>query len=251
MYSRILEARSAGATHLDLEGYDSNIEVVVDSGCRRAQVEAYADVNFGSTVEEIDKLALREAGGSVELHLPESAGGGMMMVSSFGSGYSSVQIGSVGRGMTVVGGTVYTGGGDGDVVVNGQRIQVRGGKTYVNGVLVDGADDGAPIGDPPATIHLRATLPPGSTLRAKSYNGNVRSDGVGRVNLKTYNGNVRATGLTEDSKVKSYNGTVTVGSDGEARPAVMAETYNGDIQVLDDNVRVRPKTYNGDVRYPR
>lgn len=251
MYSRILEARAAGAVHVDLEGYDSDITVVVDDGCRRAQVEAYADVNSGSTVEEIDKLSLRESGGSVELHLPESASGGTMVMNSFSDGgYSSVQIGSVGRGMSVIGNQVFTGGGDSDMVVNGQRIQVRGGKTYVNGVPVDGGP-AQPVGDPPATIHLRATVPPGSTVRVKTYNGNILSTGAGQVDLKSYNGNIYATGLSEDSKVKTYNGDISVGATPGSRPEVKAETYNGDIRVLDDDIRVRPKTYNGDVRHPR
>jgi hypothetical protein len=152
--------------------------------------------------------------------------------------------------VSIVGNNVFTGGGDTDMMVNGQRIQVRNGKTYVNGEPVGGGT-AQPVGDPPATIHLRAVLPPGSTVRAKSYNGHITTTDVGHVQLKSYNGSIRATGLTEDSKVKTYNGDVTVGAVTGYRPEVKAETYNGDIRVLDDDIRVRPKTYNGDVRYPR
>jgi len=246
MYSRILEPRGGGAIHLTLEGYNSNITFEVDSRCRRAQIEAYAEVNSGPTVEAIDRLALRESSEGVELVLPAEATGGTM-ISSFG-GTSVMNISS---GVVVSGGTIAIGRGDADMMINGKRIQVRGGKTYINGKLVEGDDNGAAAGDPPAVIHLRAILPPGSSAKGKSYNGDVHSVGVTQVRLKSYNGDVRALGVGEESKLKSYNGNIAVGAVGDARPQVWAETYNGDISVLDDNVRLRPKTYNGDVLYPR
>lgn len=248
MYSRTLEARSSGPIEVSLEGHQSNIEFVVDNGCSRARVEAYTDVSSGPTVELIDSLSLSEGRDGVSLTLPEEAGGGMV-VTSYGNNFSSM---SIGGGVVVSGGNIIsTGRGSTDVTVNGQRIQIRGDKTYINGRLVDGNNDDSPAGDPPSVVHLRAVLPAGSVANGKTYNGNVTADNVGKVRLKTYNGNVRAVGLTEDSTLKSYNGDIIVGAASGSRPVVDADTYNGDIRALDDNLRLRPSTYNGDVRYPR
>jgi hypothetical protein len=253
MYSRIIEARQGGPVEIDLKGHNCNVDVTVDPNCANARVELYTDATTGPTPELIDKLRLDESRGTVRLHLPEEAGGGSVQINSFGRGYSSVMVNS-GGGIFVGGdahGVIMTGGGNADMTVNGQRIQVRGGKTYINGILADGAGNGAPAGDPPSVIHIRVTVPAGSTARVETYNGHVRSVGASAVWIKTYNGNVRATGLTTDSRIKSYNGNLAVGAGDGARPAVVAETYNGNIQALDDDVRLRPKTYNGDVPYPR
>lgn len=244
-YSRILEPRASGPIEVNLEGYESNIDFVVDDGCRKAQIEVYADVNSGPTVELIDKLTLKESSGEVSLKLPESAGGGSTIVTSFGGTFTSVGSMSISRGRSVISGI----SGDADMTVNGQRIQIRGGKTYVNGKLVDG--DGEAGGDPPATVHLRAILPPGSIANGRSYNGDITATDVPKVRLRTYNGHLRATGLQEDSRLKSYNGNVAVGSASGRRPVVEAETYNGNIRALDDDLRLRPSTYNGNVLYPR
>jgi hypothetical protein len=252
MYSRTLEARHTGSVEIDLEGYDANIEITADPNCQRATVELYTDASTGTTVEAIDKLRLTETGRTVQLRLPEEAGGGVQ-VNSFGGGsYSSVSIGRGNRGIVIGGsGGVIMTGGNADMNVNGQRIQVRGGRTYVNGVLVNGAGPGLDPGEPARPIHIRATVPAGSTGRAKTYNGSIATVDLPAVRLTSYNGNVQATGVTTDSRLKSYNGSLTVGARSGARPAVQAETYNGDIRALDDDVRLRPKTYNGQVRYPR
>ncbi len=251
MYSRILEPRAAGPIEVTLEGYESNIEFVVDDGCRKAQIEVYTDASSGPTVELIDKLSLRESSGEVSLKLPEEANGGgnVTMVTSYGRGssFSSMSVG----GMVISGGNIISAGrGNADVTINGKRIQVRDGKTYVNGVLVDGIDDGSPAGDPPSVVHLRAILPTGSVADGKTYNGDISATDVPKVRLKTYNGNAKATGLREDSRVKSYNGNITAGAMPGTRPVVDAETYNGDIRALDNNMRLRPSAYNGRVKYP-
>jgi hypothetical protein len=258
MYSRILEPRAAGPTRLDLKGYSSNIEVIADNDCRRAQIEVYTAASSGPTIKLIDELSLRESGSDVQLHLPEAAGGGNITMVS-GGGFSSVNVG----GMVISGGGsivqtgrggqtfVSTAGGDADMMVNGQRIQIRNGKTYVNGVEASGGGDAGDPGEPMAIVHIRATVPAGSTVGAEAYDGDISANGVSQVRLKTYNGNIQATGLVADSWIKSYNGDVVVGAAAGQRPEVGVETYNGDIRVLDDDVRLRPKTYNGDVRYPR
>jgi hypothetical protein len=184
----------------------------------------------------IDRLVPRDAGGRFELRLPET-GTGMVQVNHFAGGVVS----------TGHGGVVMT--GTGDVWVNGQHVVTRGGRTWVNGVEVTPGSGGAPMGDPPMPAHVRAVVPPGSTVNAESYNGDLTTSGVAEVWLRTYDGAVTATGLARASTVTSYNGDVTVGAADGVRPVVRAETYNGDIVVLDDDVRVRPKTYNGDVRY--
>jgi hypothetical protein len=244
MYSRILEAQQTGPVGIDLEGYNSNIEITANPNCGAATVELCTDASSGPTVELIDKLRLTEHSGTVQLHLPAEAGGAVQ-INSFGR----VQVNS-GSGTFIAGNVVMT-GRSADVTVNGQRIQVRGGQTYVNGVLVNGQGNGSDPGDPPSVIHIRATVPAGSTARVKTYNGNIDTIDLPGVRLKSYNGDVHATGLARDSRLKSYNGNLTVGAAAGARPAVEAETYSGDIRVLDDDVRLRPKTYNGKVRYPR
>lgn len=256
MYSRTLEPRQSGPTTVDLFGYDSNIEITVDPGCRRASIEAWTEASSGSTVKLIDDLRLDEINGKVSLQLPESSGGGTTVINSgggmfiSGNNYSSVQ---VGRNISMSGGgMVMTGGGDADMMVNGQQIKVRGGRTWVNGVEVtqSGAGGEAPS-DPPMPIHFRVLLPVGSAAIARTYNTDIRVVDAAWVQLKTYNGNIRAVGISDESKLKTYNGDITVGAADGAKPTVRAETYNGDIKVLDDNVRLRPKTYNGDVKYPR
>jgi len=262
MYSRTLEARQSGPTTVDLFGYDSNIEITADPGCRRASIEVYTQATSGSTVEQIDALRLDESGGTVTLHLPESASGGMQINNFSGGSFSSVQIGGRGGGMITTsgggvvmtggGGVVMTGGGDADMMVNGQQIKVRGGRTWVNGVEVtQGGGSGEAPSDPPMPIHFRVLVPVGSGAIARTYNTNIKVADAAWVQLKTYNGDIRAVGISDESKLKTYNGTITVGAADGAKPTVRAETYNGDIKVLDDNVRLRPKTYNGDVKYPR
>jgi hypothetical protein len=249
MYTRTFEATSAGEAYVDLYGYDSNIEVVADSSCRRAYVEVYTAASSGSSVETIDALP-NVRGNELQVHLPKGAGGGGSVVVSGGSvviGGGSVSFS--GRGFTSMMSGVS---GDSDMVVNGQRIQVRGGRTWVNGVEVtDQGGKAGPAGDPPMPIHFRAVVPYGSTTKAETYNGDIATTDVGEVHLKSYNGDVKATGLAATSKIKTYNGNVTVGAASGLRPEVRAETYNGDIRALDDDIRLRPKTYNGDVRYPR
>lgn len=253
MYSRTLEARQSGPTTVDLFGYDSNIEITADPGCRRASIEVYTEASSGSTVEQIDALRLDESGGTVALHLPESASGGMQINNFSGGSFSSIQVGGSNRGIVMSGGGMVTiGGGDADMTVNGQRIKVRGGRTWVNGVEVTqgGAGGGEAPSDPPMPIHFRVLVPVGSGAIARTYNTNIRVADAAWAQLKTYNGDIRAVGLSDESRLKTYNGTITVGAADGAHPAVKAETYNGDIKVLDDNVRLRPKTYNGDVKYP-
>jgi hypothetical protein len=228
---------------LDLSGYNSDIEVVSHAGISHASVDLITDATSGPTVDVLNSLRPRESGDLFELHLPKGAdSGGSVQVNSFGgSSFSSVTVG---------GGMVMTGGGNADMMVNGQRIQVRGGRTYVNGVEVGTNAGSGSAQDPPMPIRFRAELPPGSTLMADTYNGDVISTGVGRVHIKTYNGDVRATGVDADSGVESYNGDLTVGSTGQGRPTVSATTYNGDVRLLDEDMRVRPRTRNGNVIYP-
>lgn len=249
-YSRTLEARQSGAVQLVLDGYNSEIEVTCDPFAQRATVEVYTAASSGSTIESIDGLSLRESGGQVELLLPEGAGGGQTVVSS-----GDVIV--TGSGVVMSGGgsmvSSFSGGrrGRSRVVVNGTEIIAEGGRTWVNGQEVtDKAGKSGPAADPPSPVHLRAVVPAGSSVRLRSYNGCLTSTGVTRVDMKSYNGDIRATGLTEDSTTKSYNGDIAVGALPGFRPQVRAETYNGDIRVLDDDIRVRPKTHNGDIRYP-
>lgn len=234
MYTRTFEASATGEATVDLYGYESNIEIIADPSCSRAYVEVSTDANSGPSVEAIDALP-DVRGNHLRVHLPKTAGGsgGVTIVSG---GYSSSMI-SV--------------GGNADMYVNGQHVQVRGGRTYVNGQDVTAAGAGSAGGDPAMPIHFRAVVPYGSSAQAETYNGNIVTTDVATVQLKTYNGDVRATGLAGESKVKTYNGNVSVGAAADTRPEVRAETYNGDITALDDDVRLRPKTYNGDVRYPR
>jgi len=189
------------------------------------------------------------------VHLAKGVGGGSgTVVVSGGSvviGSGSVQFTS-GRGRGGFSSVMSGVSGDSEMVVNGNRIVTRGGRTWVNGVeITEQTSKGGPAGDPPMPIHFRAVVPYGSTARAETYNGNIATTDVGQVNLKSYNGEVKATGLAAESKIKTYNGDVTVGAASGLRPEVKAETYNGDIRALDDDIRLRPKTYNGDVKYPR
>jgi hypothetical protein len=249
MYTRTFEATSSGEASVDLYGYDSNIEVVADPSCRKAYVEVYTEANSGSSVETIDALP-GVRGNDLRVHLPKGAGGGGVIVSGgvvIGGG--SVSFSSGRGGFSSV---MSSGGGDSDMVVNGNRIVTRGGRTWVNDVeITDKGKGGGPDGGPPMPIHMRAVVPYGSTAKAETYNGDIRTENVGQVHLKSYNGNVEATGLAVESKIKTYNGDVTVGAADGLRPEVRAETYNGDIWALDDDIRLRPKTYNGDVKYPR
>lgn len=247
MTIRTFQPRATGPVTVDLAGYNANIDVVTDPTVDRARVELHTTAASGPTIDMLDKLRPQDEGDYFTLHLPKSAGGGVQ-ITNFGGGSVISTGGSVtmtsGRG----GSFISTGGGDTDMVVNGQRIQVRGGRTFVNGVSVDPA--AGPVTEGPAPVHIRAVLPPGSKLIADTYNGNVSSVGVARVRIKTYNGDASATGLADDSEVQSYNGDVTVGSAGTGRPTVHATTYNGDVRLLDEYMRARPQTRNGRVRYP-
>lgn len=248
MTTRTFQPRQAGPITVDLSGYSSNIDVVSDSTIGHARVELHTEAGSGPTIEMLDALKPADEGDYFTLHLPKDAGGGSVQINSFGGSIvqsSGNVVMSSGRG----GSFISTGGGDTDMMVNGQRIQVRGGRTYVNGVPVDGGAAG-PVTDPPRPVHIRAFLPPGSKLVADTYNGNVNAKDVARVRIKTYNGDASATGLAADSEVQSYNGDVTVGSDGTGRPTVHATTYNGDVRLLDEDMRARPQTRNGRVRYP-
>jgi hypothetical protein len=245
--TRTFEPRQSGPITVDLASYNSRIDVVSDPSITRARIELVTSASSGPTVEMLDNLRPNDEGDYFTVHLPKSAdGGGSVQINSGGgvfvggSNFSSINVG---------GGVVMTGGGNADMYVNGQRIQVRGGRTYVNGVAVDGGASGT-VTDPPSPVAFRAFLPPGSSLIADTYNGDVTSRGVGRVRVKTYNGDVEATGLSEDSHAESYNGDVTVGSDRQSRPTVHATTYNGDVRLLDEDMRARPQTRNGRVRYP-
>jgi hypothetical protein len=206
VYSRTLEAQQPGPMDIDLEGYNSNIDVTAEDFCTRARVELYTDVSSGPTVELIDKLHLTEYTGTVKLHLPEEAGGGSVQINNFSGG-----------GM-FVGASVVVTGGNADMVVNGQRIQVRGGQTYVNGLPIDGAATGKKPGDPPSIIHIRATVPAGSTGRVKTYNGNVITVDLPGVRLTSYNGNVKATGLTQDSRLQRQRPVPALTSSGMPAP---------------------------------
>ncbi len=194
----------------------------------------------------LDALRPEDEGDYFTLHLPKGEGGGSVSINSVG-GMSFTSSGDIV--MTGRGGLISTGGGDADMMVNGQRIQFRGGRTYVNGVATDGGNAG-PVTDPPSPVAFRAVLPVGSALVADTYNGNVTSHSVGKVRIKTYIGDIEATGLSRDSETQSYNGDITVGSDRQAKPTVSATTYNGDIRLLDEDMRARPQTRNGRVRYP-
>jgi hypothetical protein len=249
MTVRTFQPRSAGPITVDLAGYNANIDVVTDPTVDRARVELHTTAASGPTIDMLDKLRPQDEGDYFTLHLPKSAGGGVQ-INNFG-GRSVISTGgsvtmTSGRG----GSFISTGGGDTDMVVNGQRIQVRGGRTFVNGVPVNGGVAAGTVSEGPAPVHIRAVLPPGSKLIADTYNGNVTSTGVTRVRIKTYNGDATATGLADDSEVQSYNGEVTVGSTGGGRPTVHATTYNGDVRLLDEDMRARPQTRNGRVRYP-
>lgn len=250
MHKRTFEATSDGAAHVDLRGHESTIEIAADPACKTAYVEVYTEANSGSSVEAIDALP-DVRGNDLQVHLPEGVGGGGSVVVSDGDifvGRNSVRV--QGRGFSSFMSGV---GGDSDMTVNGQRIQIRNGRTWVNGVEVtnQGGGSGGPAGDPPMPIHFRAVVPYGSSAKAKTYNGRIATDGVSVVNLQSYNGSVVAKGIAGESRIKTYNGDVTVGAAQGQRPEVRVETYNGDIRVLDDNLRLRPKTYNGDIRYPR
>lgn len=234
MYSRTFEATSGGEAAVDLYGYDSNIEISAEEDCFQAYVEVYTEASSGPSVEAIDALP-DVRGNNLRVHLPKGTGGGGVTIVS-GGGFTSSMI-SV--------------GGSADMMVNGQRIQVRNGRTYVNGQEVGAGSSGASGGDPALPIHFRAVVPYGSRAEAETYNGDITALDVAAVRLKTYNGNVKATGLAAESKVKTYSGNIAVGAASGLRPEVRAETYNGDITALDDDIRLRPKTYNGDVRYPR
>lgn len=249
MTTKTFQPRQSGPITVDLAGYNANITAVSEPGITHAQIELVTAATSGPTVDMLDNVRPNDEGDYFTLHLPKTeTGGAVTQINSFG-GSSIVSSGDVV--MTGRGGSSFisTGGGDADMMVNGQRIQVRGGRTYVNGKPVDGGDTG-PVTDPPMPVAFRAFLPPGSKLIADTYNGDVTSRGVGRVRVKTYNGDVEATGLSADSEVQSYNGDVTVGSDRQSRPTVHATTYNGDVRLLDEDMRARPRTRNGRVRYP-
>ncbi len=251
MYSRTFEATSNGEASVDLYGYGSNIEIVADPACRMARVEVYTEASSGPSVDVIDALpGIR--GNDLRVHLPEGAGssGGMMVA---GSGNVVISSGGdvafQGRGFSSF---MSGGGGDSDMNVNGNRIRIRGGRTWVNGVeITDQGGGGEPAGDPPMPIHFRAVVPYGSAAVAETYNGDISVADVSQVALKSYSGDIKATGLAAESTVQTYSGDITIGAVGNLRPEVRAETYSGDIRVLDDNIRVRPKTYSGGVRYPR
>ncbi len=265
MTTRTLRASTPGPVVLDLYGYGSNITVTTDPNLTHAEVDLVTEATSGSTITAIESLRLDESGNRVTLRLPDDvAGGGTTIVSG-----GSVVIGNggsvfggdvvIGRGVSMVnqfgrGGQsiISTGGGDADINVGGQRIQVRGGRTYINGKLADGqggSDAPAPT-DPPMPVHIVARLPRGSALVAETYNGHVQSSDVTQVRIKTYNGRVTATGLERDSSVKTYNGSVRVAAaraEG-VRPIVKVKTYNGGITAVGD-VRLQPSTYNGHVSY--
>jgi hypothetical protein len=249
MFTRTFEATSGGSVELDLYGYDSNIEVVAEPGCSRGYVEVYTDASSGPSVEAIEALP-DVRGTNLRVHLPKGAGGGggTVMVSGGSVVVGGVSVSFQGRGFSSF---MSGGSGDSEMVVNGQRIVTRGGRTWVNDVEITGQGGDGPVGDPPKPIHFRAVVPYGSSIEAETYNGDISVRDLPQVKLKSYNGNVQATGLAQESKIKTYNGDVTVGAADGQRPEVRAETYNGDITALDDDVRLRPKTYNGDVRYPR
>ncbi|MFI5895651.1 hypothetical protein ACIA5D_36705 [Actinoplanes sp. NPDC051513] len=245
MTTKTFTPRQSGPIAVDLSGYNSNIEAATDPGLTSARIELVTAANSGPTIEMLENLSADDEGDYYTLHLPKNETAGSVIVGSGnvvvgGSNFSSISVG---------GGMVMTGGGDADMYVNCQRIQVRGGRTYVNGVAVDGGQ-GGDVTDPPMPVHIRAFLPPGSSLIANTYNGDVASRDVASVRAKSYNGDVTATGLASDSEAESYNGDVTVGSAGLGRPTVHASTYNGDVRLLDENMRARPQTRNGRVRYP-
>jgi hypothetical protein len=252
MYTRTFEATSNGEASVDLYGYDSDIEVVADPSCRKAYVEVYTQADSGSSVEAIDALP-ETRGNDLRVRLPESAGRGGSVIVSDGD----IVIGNSGSMSFTSGRWGFTSmmsgvGGDSDMVVNGNRIQVRGGRTWFNGVEVTAeGGQGGPAGDPPMPIHFRAVVPYGSYAKAETYSGNITTSNVPGVKLKTYKGDVTAIGLAQESWVETYKGDVTVGAVAGQRPQVYAETYKGNITALDDDVRLRPKTYKGEVRYPR
>jgi hypothetical protein len=247
MYTRTFEATHGGEVTLNLYGHDSHIEVEARADCLRARVEVYTEASSGPSVELIEALPAPD-GDSLRIHLPKGSGGGMTVVSGgsvvFGSNSIQVNGGDFTSSMVGV-------SGDASMIVSGQRIEVRGGRTFVNGKEVTETDEGGKPVEPATPIHFRAVVPYGSRVRAETYNSNVVVTDVASVHLKSYNGNLRATGVAEESKLKTYNGDITVGAQRGLRPEVRAETYNGDITALDDDIRLRPKTYNGDVRYPR
>lgn len=246
-YTRTLTARQAGPIQLILSGYSCDIEVTATASQSRAEVDVYTSASSGPTIELIEKLALRERSGEVGLKLPEEGGITGVVISGNGS---IIQAGGgivVGRGIRMATSS-SAGGSYSSVHVNGQHIEVRNGRTFINGRDVTGTTGPAP--EPMAEIHLRARVPEGSSVDLQTYNGSLTTLAVGQVELETYNGSIRATGLVGGSRLETYNGHITVGAAPGSRPAVKAQTYNGDITVLDDDVRLRPSTYNGQVRYP-
>jgi hypothetical protein len=259
--TRTFEPRHRGPITVDLYGYNSNMEVVSDKSITQAAIHLITEARNGPTIDMIDALRPRDTGDFYELRLPKNGPGmggnsitisdGDVQVNSFGGVFASNVTGMV---MTGRSGFVSTGGGDVDMHVGGKHIQVRGGQTFINGRLAttEGEENLAPsdIKDGPAPVHFRVELPPGSTLVGETYNGNITSTDVGKVQAETYNGDVRATGLAGDSQLRTYNGNITVGSDRVSRPTVTVKTYNGDITLLDEDMRVRPQTRNGNVRYP-
>lgn len=248
MHTRTFEATSGGPVSLDLYGYDSNIEITADPSCTRGYIEVYTQASSGPSVDAIEALP-GVRGGDLRVHLPKGAGAGGGVIVSGGS--VVIDGGSVsfqGRGFSSHMGGVS---GDSEMIVNGQRIVTRGGRTWVNGVEITDQGSGEPAGDPPMPIHFRAVVPYGSHVKAETYGGNVLTRDVSQVSVKTYKGGVTATGLAEESWVETYKGDVVVSAASGLRPSVHVETYKGDITAMDDDIRLRPKTYKGRVSYPR
>lgn len=245
-YKRFLEASTAGPVQLVLRGHNASIEVRMDPRVWRVTVQAYTDGGSQETIRVIDELALREHGGTVGLTLPKAAeadGGQGSVIASVGGIV-------IGNNTTMI--QSFGGGGYSSVYANGQHIETRNGRTYINGADVTDtiAKTNAAGGGPRSQVHLRAIVPPGSSLQATTYNGIITVAGLDEVDLETYNGHLTVTDLVRDSQLKTYNGHIKAGARSGHRPTVQAATYNGNITALDDDIRLRPQTRNGRIIYP-
>jgi hypothetical protein len=214
--TRTITAPSTGAVTVDLEllGIGGHTEVVVDQSLTAAEITVTTSDDTGEAADAVTGARLHwDQRGALVAHVQgqDNGGGGTTVVTRSSRGGVSV-VQSVGNVYGSITGMVIGGNSYGDM-------------TIVNGKVISGGNTTVVQG--PAPIHIRARVPEGSSVIARTQSADLRATGpLAAVAATTQSGSV-VVDAADSIHAKTMSGSVGIGR----ANTVMANTMSGSVQV--------------------
>ncbi|MEY9961340.1 DUF4097 family beta strand repeat-containing protein [Streptacidiphilus sp. MAP5-52] len=213
--TRTITAPTTGAVTVDLEllGIGGHTEVLVDQDLTAAEITITTTDDTGEAADAVTSARLHwDQRGALVAHVQgQDNGGGTTVITRSGRGGVSV-VQSVGTVYGSITGMVIGGDSYGDMTIVNGRVISGGGTTVVQG---------------PAPIYIRARVPEGSAVIARTQSADLRATGpLAAVAATTQSGSVNVD--TADSvHAKTMSGSIGIGH----AATVQANTMSGSIQV--------------------